>query len=62
MSIIDNTYTVRAEDVDWKQHRCKDHPDRQAVVWINPPIGNFFCKECYKDLCRMSLQNKWRAF
>jgi hypothetical protein len=59
MSITNNKWTVTSTDVDWKQLRCKNHPDRPAVIWINAPKGNTFCKECLRDFQRQIISNPW---
>lgn len=43
------------ESVDWSKIKCKNHSDRQAVIQFNPPIGSFFCKECWKELERLRI-------
>jgi len=45
-------------DLKWSDTRCKNHPKRKAVAWINPPIGSFFCKKCYRDLQGAAMRSK----
>jgi hypothetical protein len=51
-----------AKAVDWSKLHCKNHSEKQAVVWINFPVGNQFCNECYQDLQRWAIRTgTWRV-
>lgn len=51
-----------AKTIIWNQMKCKWHPDRQAVIQINPPIGSFMCTECWREMEIMKIRNKGVGF
>lgn len=46
-----------AKSLDWNKIKCKLHPNQPAIVQINPPIGGFFCKECYREMHIQRIRN-----
>lgn len=33
----------------WEYAKCIQHPKQTAVIWVNAPKGNLFCRKCLKE-------------
>ena len=50
------------KSLDWSKLKCKMHPEKKAVMQMNPPIGGFFCQECRRDMHIQRIRNMGVGF